>query len=96
MPLWVRFESRLQGPRGRTGPEALRLLRQTVDIDLLFTDVVMPEGIDGVGRVEEARHLRPGIKVPLLTSGYVAKAQLESLPLLVKPRCRRELAQKIE
>lgn len=42
------------------------------DIDLLFTDVVMPGKMDGYALAGEAAKRRPGLKV-LLTSGYPGK-----------------------
>jgi CheY-like chemotaxis protein len=50
------------------GREALNHLGSALPIDLLFTDIVMPE-MNGLQVTDEARRLRPGIKV-LLTSGY--------------------------
>jgi len=52
--------------------DALDILRRTPDIDVLFTDVLMP-GIDGITLGHRARELAPGIKV-LLASGYPAPA----------------------
>ena len=51
--------------------EALDHLNGPERIDILFSDVVMPGGMNGAQLAAEARHLRPGLKV-LLTSGYVA------------------------
>jgi two-component system, NtrC family, sensor kinase len=48
---------------------ALEILRRDGPIDLLFSDVVMPGTKNGVQLSDEARRLRPGLKV-LLTSGY--------------------------
>jgi signal transduction histidine kinase len=48
---------------------ALDILRQDCRIDLLFSDVVMPGSRNGVQLSDEARRLRPGLRV-LLTSGY--------------------------
>jgi len=54
----------------RNGHEALELLRATQDkVDLLFSDIVMPGGLDGRMLASEAVKLRPGLKV-LLTSGF--------------------------
>ncbi len=53
----------------RSGPEALEALKQISDFDLLFTDVVMPGGLNGPQLAEEARKLRPNLPV-LFTSGY--------------------------
>ncbi len=55
------------------GPTALALLKDGVEADILFTDVVMPGGMSGVELAREARRLRPRIVV-LLASGYAAEA----------------------
>ncbi|HXR85720.1 MAG TPA: ATP-binding protein [Stellaceae bacterium] len=51
------------------GREALEMLESESDIDLLFSDVVMPHGMNGDDLAREARRRRPELKV-LLTSGY--------------------------
>jgi signal transduction histidine kinase len=53
----------------RNGPEALAILREPREIDLLFTDVVMPGGMFGPELAKQATRLRPGLEV-LFTSGY--------------------------
>jgi len=84
----------------KNGGDALECLRQVPDMDLLFTDVVMPGGIGGRELAEHARKLRPGLKV-LYTSGYtensiVHQGRLDKgVQLLNKPYRRIELAQKI-
>ncbi|MDP9097237.1 MAG: response regulator, partial [Pseudomonadota bacterium] len=82
-----------------TAQEALEVLRQGTRIDILFSDVVMPGGMNGVQLAVEARRLRPGLRV-LLTSGYTgaaldAHAVPQELPLLGKPYGREELADKL-
>jgi signal transduction histidine kinase/CheY-like chemotaxis protein len=80
--------------------EALEILRpRSRRIDILFSDVVMPGGMNGVQLAVEAQRLRRGLKV-LLTSGYAATVLREhDIPadtqLLAKPYPREELAQKI-
>jgi PAS domain S-box-containing protein len=82
----------------RDGPEALDVLRGPDRIDLLFSDVVMPRGMNGAELARRARALRPGLPV-LLTSGYTARALSEEhgladdFPLLPKPYRVAELAQ---
>ena len=51
------------------GPSALAILKEPGKIDLLFTDLIMPNGIDGQELLRRARALRPGLKA-LFTSGY--------------------------
>lgn len=53
--------------------EALSLLGENSDIDLLFTDVVMPHGLDGYGLGRSARAMGHGCAV-LLTSGFTGFA----------------------
>jgi PAS domain S-box-containing protein len=83
------------------GAEALALLERAPDVDLLFTDVVMPGEVSGRALGERAMQLRPGLKV-LFASGYfegalVTKGELETdVHFLAKPYRMRELAQKIE
>ncbi|AXS39849.1 PAS domain S-box protein [Breoghania sp. L-A4] len=59
------------------GSQALRLLRQHDDIDLLFSDVVMPGGIDGYKLTTLARDIHPGLRA-LLTSGFTPKHEEHS------------------
>lgn len=78
------------------GTAALMALRRGEAIDLLFSDVLMPGGLDGLALVAEARRIRPGIKV-LLTSGDAHgsagdKGRLGGYALLAKPYRKDELA----
>jgi PAS domain S-box-containing protein len=52
-----------------SGPVALKLLDEGADINVLFTDVVMPGGMTGIDLAQEVRRRRPGVKI-LLSSGY--------------------------
>jgi len=54
------------------GRDAVEILKRTPDIDVLFTDVLMP-GMDGVSLAREADSLIPGIKI-ILASGFPAPA----------------------
>lgn len=49
--------------------EALEVLKTTPDIDLLFTDVIMPGKLDGYSLAGQALKAQPSLKV-LLTSGF--------------------------
>lgn len=51
------------------GREAIEILEKVPAIDLLFTDVVLPNGLSGVDVATEASRLHPNIKI-LYTSGY--------------------------
>jgi PAS domain S-box-containing protein len=67
--------------------EALEIIKRTPDLDVLFTDVVMP-GLTGLLLGEEARKLIPGIKI-LLASGYpmstLEDADLQRFSFISKP-----------
>nr|MBC8159192.1 response regulator [Alphaproteobacteria bacterium] len=54
---------------------ALEILARDTDIDILFSDVVMPKGMNGLELAREAARLHSGLKI-LLTSGY-PDAELE-------------------
>ena len=78
------------------GPAALDVLRQPGDIQLLFTDVVMPGGMFGPELARQATGLRPGLKV-LFTSGYSQSPvktpdQIGDARILTKPFRRNDLA----
>ena len=48
------------------------MLRRLPDISILFTDVMLPDGMDGVALAREARRQRPDLKV-LFTSGFAQR-----------------------
>jgi len=83
-----------------SGKEAIALLEKGERVDLLFSDVVMPGGMDGTELAESARALRPSLKI-LLTSGF-ARASIQDAAsnaylknLLSKPYRKTELAQRL-
>jgi len=51
------------------GPELALALLETTRVDLLFTDIVMPGGMDGIDLGRRAMERWPGLKV-ILTSGF--------------------------
>lgn len=77
--------------------QALTLLAQENAIDLLFSDIVMPGGMNGYQLAAAATAQRPELKV-LLTSGYTEHRPVDQNPnrthnkLLPKPYSRMELA----
>lgn len=79
------------------GKFALAIIRERADIDLLFTDVILPGGMNGRQIADDAQAIRPGLKV-LYTSGHSATAIIREgrldlgVELLSKPYRRAELA----
>ena len=78
------------------GPSALAVLDAHPEIDLLFTDMVMPAGMTGADLAIAARARRPGIRV-LFTSGYaepdvVERGQAADAEWLRKPYNAVDLA----
>ena len=82
------------------GKDALKIVAERSDIDLLFTDIVMPGGMNGRELGLEACRLNPKLKV-LYSSGYAENAILNEglldrdVQFLGKPYTRRELAIRI-
>jgi CheY-like chemotaxis protein len=80
--------------------EALRIIDNGEQIDLLFTDVVMPGPISGRQLAIAALNRRPGLRV-LYTSGYAKNALVQEerldadVLLLAKPYRKAELAKMI-
>jgi CheY-like chemotaxis protein len=85
----------------RDGEEALRVLGDTgARVDLLFSDVAMPGGMNGLALAARARALRPGLRV-LLASGYsddlaaAGPGAAGGPDLLAKPYTRTDLASRV-
>jgi CheY-like chemotaxis protein len=84
------------------GPEALSKLASHGDeVDILFSDVVMPGGIGGWDLAERARKSRPKLKV-LLTSGYQMETltgrigAISNVTIINKPYRKSELGRKLK
>jgi len=71
------------------GDEAIAMLNTEVHVDVLFTDVNMPGGLDGFGLARWVRRERPGMRI-ILTSGIGSALQdanelCADGPLIEKP-----------
>ena len=82
------------------GASALRLLESEANISLLFTDVVLPGGMNGRQLADEARRRKPELKV-LYATGYTRNAIIHQgrldaeVELLTKPFTADALARKV-
>ncbi len=82
------------------GESALAVLAKGTRVDLLFTDVVLPGGMNGVALGETVSKSQPGIKI-LYTSGYTENAVPHKSilrsgdELLIKPYRREVLAHRL-
>jgi len=80
--------------------EAVRLLADRGGIDLLFTDVGLPGGVNGRALADAARNIHPGLKI-LFTTGYTQAPLLRSGPsriqehFLPKPFSLEQLEAKV-
>jgi signal transduction histidine kinase len=82
------------------GHAALRLLRIHADIDLLFSDIGLPGGLNGRQLADVAQALQPNLRV-LFTTGYARNAIVHDgrvdpgVELVTKPFTQAELARKV-
>ena len=83
-----------------SGRVALEVLQTSSDFDLLFTDVVLPDGMSGRELANEAVRRRPDLKV-LFTTGYTRNAIVHNgkldpgVNLISKPFTYEQLAAKV-
>jgi DNA-binding NtrC family response regulator len=78
-----------------TGEDAVEQVRRGLQPDLVLLDLLMP-GIDGLQTLEQLRHLRPGLKVVMLscvndTRKVVQAMRLGAIDYLTKPFQKAEL-----
>ena len=81
-----------------SGEEALALLERQ-SVDLVFTDVIMPGGMNGLQLIEKVHEARPGMPV-LVTTGYMDElpargAQGQALEVLAKPYDHQDLLDRV-
>ncbi len=82
------------------GPEALARLEIGDKYDLLFTDIVMPGGLDGISLAKKAIDIQPGIKL-LGATGYADRMPSNrsdrpaSMEILGKPYSRVDLLARV-
>ena len=82
------------------GPSALEALDRVGKVDLLFTDVVLPRGMNGAALARAAQERQSGLRV-LYMSGYTRNAILhngaldEGVQLITKPFRKADLAGKL-
>jgi two-component system, NtrC family, sensor kinase len=101
-----RFAAELLRERGykvhatADGQSALRMLEGDPDVRLLFTDVVLPGGMNGRQLAEQAQRMRPDLKV-LYATGYTRNAIIHQgrldpdVDLLTKPFTADALTRKV-
>ena len=81
------------------GRDALDLIHSDTEINLLFSDIVLPGGVDGFEIAREAMRSRSDLKV-LLTSGYAQETPpdqngIDKASILYKPYRRSELLERV-
>lgn len=83
------------------GPAAMKVLQSEIHIDLLITDVGLPNGMNGRQVADAARQLRPGLNVLFIT-GYAENAVLNhghlehGMQVITKPFDMSELSRRIQ
>jgi signal transduction histidine kinase/CheY-like chemotaxis protein len=80
--------------RAASAREALETLANgRADVDVVFSDIIMPGGMSGIELARELKRLRPDLPV-LLTTGYGGhdETTAHEFPVLRKPYAREDLA----
>ncbi|MGE0737495.1 MAG: ATP-binding protein, partial [Alphaproteobacteria bacterium] len=86
--------------QARDGAEALRIIEDGARVDLLFTDVVLPGGMNGRELSRQILQKRPTLPV-LFTTGYTPNAIVHhgrldpDVQLLSKPYTQTDLSRKV-
>jgi CheY-like chemotaxis protein len=80
-----------------TGAEAKEILKGGLEIDLIFTDIMMPGGMTGIDLAKWVAENRPGLPV-ILTTGFAEEiagtvtSGEEAWTILRKPYAQKDLA----
>jgi CheY-like chemotaxis protein len=78
--------------------EAIAIFEAGVSVDLVFSDIQMPGGMDGFGLAQWVRQHRPGIPI-ILTSGVVQRSEAADALCdegpIAKPYDQQRLAERI-
>ena len=84
--------------QAQSGPRAIEVWREHgPGIEMLITDIVMPDAMNGIELAERLRRISPSLKV-IYTSGYLADVSRDDIPsretdaYLAKPFSLSELA----
>ena len=82
-----------------SGERALGILENGEQVDLLFTDVIMPGGMNGLELIERVHAKRPGLPV-LVTTGYMDELpgrgkRSDPLDVLAKPYQHQDLLDRV-
>ena len=100
IPVTILREQGYKVVEAQDGKEAIRRLKDGQPFDLLFTDVVLPGGINGFEIADQAKGIQPNIKI-LYTTGYADNAVVQNgnldsrVPVINKPYRRAELLEKV-
>jgi PAS domain S-box-containing protein len=83
----------------RNAAEAMQALESDQEFEILFSDIVMPNGMNGIELAREARRLSKDIKI-LLTSGYARDVlerhrAVDEFPIIDKPFHLADLARRL-
>ncbi len=83
----------------QSGEEAMELIERYGDIDLLFSDIIMPGGMNGVRLAELVRKRQPDVPV-LLATGYMNELPVSARPgatytTMAKPYRLADLAERV-
>ncbi|MGF1623482.1 MAG: response regulator, partial [Alphaproteobacteria bacterium] len=82
------------------GPDAIARMAEATRVDLLLTDLVLPQGMNGSVLARRLQSERPGLRAVFM-SGYASSAVFnngvldDGVPLLSKPFRKAELAHKL-